>query len=196
MCAFPVRETSGKFSRKYPKKIYKCGSFRFFLKNKLTMPLPSLYTRMNGYRNASYVGFVLYMLGIVVVVYGLYNRGIEKKLDPKGLKAKGKVYDLTVIEPYRKAMVEFKNEKGKTIRFEDKLFWNHSFKKYTKGQEVEVIYDPADPIRTAVINEFFQRATAPWWPVIVGGILFLVGFIMRKIMLRKAKELDARMGKG
>lgn len=46
-----------------------------------------------------------------------------------------------------------------------------------------------------MINDFFQRATAPWWPVIVGGILFIVGFVLRKIMLKKAKELDARMGR-
>ena len=64
-----------------------------------------------------------------------------------------------------------------------------------KGQKVEVLYDPANPIQTAVINDFFQRTTAPWWPVIVGGIVFLVGFIMRKIMLRKAKELDARLNR-
>lgn len=149
---------------------------------------------MNAFRNASYVGFVLYMLGLVTAGYGLYNLTIEKKLDQVGEKAQGKVYDLAVIEPYRKAMVEFKTSKGKTVRFEDKLFWNHSFEKYKKGQVVEVLYDPKDPIRTAVINEFFQRATAPWWPVIVGGIVFLVGFILRRIMLRKAKELDARMG--
>lgn len=138
---------------------------------------------------------MLYLLGIVVVAYGLYNLTIEKNLDKVGIKTKGKVYDLAVIEPYRKALVEFTTDKGKKVQFEDKLFWNHSFNKYTKGQEVEVIYDPADPHGTAVINDFFQRATAPWWPVIVGGILFIVGFILRKIMLKKAKELDARLGR-
>ena len=150
---------------------------------------------MNGFRNASYLGFVLYLIGLVVIGYGLYNLSIEKNLDKVGLKTKGKVFDLAVVEPYRKAMVEFKDAKGRTVRFEDKLFWNHSFQKYTKGQEVEVLYDPADPIRTAVINDFFQRATAPWWPVIVGGILFVVGFVLRKIMLRQAKALDERMGR-
>jgi len=150
---------------------------------------------MNGFRNASYVGFVLYLIGLVVIGYGLFNLSIEKNLDEVGLKTKGKVYGLAVVEPYRKALVEFKDSKGKKVQFEDKLFWNHSFQKYTKGQEVEVLYDPADPIRTAVINDFFQRATAPWWPVIVGGILFIVGFVLRKIMLKKAKELDARMGR-
>jgi hypothetical protein len=111
---------------------------------------------MNGFRNASYVGFVLYLIGAVVIGYGLYNLSIEKNLDKVGLKTKGKVFDLAVVEPYRKAMVESKDAKGKTHRFEDKLFWNHSFQKYTKGQEVEVLYDPADPIRTAVINDFFS----------------------------------------
>ncbi|MDZ4726742.1 MAG: DUF3592 domain-containing protein [Leptospira sp.] len=150
---------------------------------------------MNGFRNASYVGFVLYMFGIILFMYGFYNLSIEKDLDQKGLKTTGEVYDLEVTEPYRQAWVIFKTEKGQTVRFLDKLFWNHSFEKYKKGQKVEVLYDPANPIQTAVINDFFQRTTAPWWPVIVGGIVFLVGFIMRKIMLRKAKELDARLNR-
>ncbi|WP_167883588.1 DUF3592 domain-containing protein [Leptospira ognonensis] len=151
------------------------------------------YAHMNGYRNASYVGFVLYLFGIVLLIYGFYNLSIEKDLDQKGLKTTGEVYDLEVTEPYRQAWVMFTTSEGKQIRFLDKLFWNHSFEKYKKGDQVEVIYDPASPHQTAVINHFFQRTTAPWWPVIVGAIVFLVGFFMRKIMLRKALELDAKL---
>jgi hypothetical protein len=147
---------------------------------------------MNAYRNASYVGFILYAIGIVLFLYGFYNLSIEKDLDSKGLKSTGEVYDLEVTEPYRQAWVIFKTKDGQTVRFLDKLFWNHSFEKYKKGQKVEVLYDPSNPITTAVINDFFQRTTAPWWPVIVGGIVFIVGFFMRKIMKRKAIELDAR----
>lgn len=148
---------------------------------------------MNGFRNASYVGFVLYLFGIILFIYGFYNLSIEKDLDQKGQKTTGEVYDLEVTEPYRQAWVQFKTEDGKQIRFLDKLFWNHSFEKYKKGDQVEVIYDPEKPNQTAVINHFFQRTTAPWWPVIVGVIVFLVGYVMRKIMLRIAKELDDRL---
>lgn len=148
---------------------------------------------MNAFRNASYAGFVLYLIGIVLIVYGLANLNTEKKLDTAGLKAKGKVFNLEVIEPYRRAWVEFKTDKGHSVKFFDKLYWNHSFKKYTKGQEVEVIYNPADPVKTATINDFFQRNTAPWWPFIVGLIVLFVGWIMRRSMLRKARAYDEQM---
>ncbi len=148
---------------------------------------------MNAYKNASYVGFVLYLIGIIVIGYGLFNLHAEKVLDKTGIKTQGKVFDLMVIEPYRRAMVEFKDQNKKTIRFLDPLFWNHSFNKYKKGQQVEVIYDPDYPQKTAKINEFFQRQTTPWWPVIVGFMVFFVGWLMRRIMLKKAKAWDARM---
>lgn len=148
---------------------------------------------MNAYRNASYVGFVLYLIGIVLFLYGFYFLSIEKELDAKGIKTTGEVYALEITEPYRQAWVVFKTEKGQTIRFLDKLFWNHSFEKYKKGQKVEVLYDPENPNQTAVINDFFQRTTAPWWPVIVGMIVIMVGFVFRKIMKRKAIELDKRL---
>ena len=144
-----------------------------------------MYT-MNAYKNASYAGFVLYVIGIVLIIYGGTNLLKESELDKKGLKTKGQVFDLSKVEPYRQAWVQFKTKEGNTVRFLDKLFWYHGFKAYSAGQEVEVIYDPANPEKTAVINEFFQRNTEPWWPVIVGLAIILVGWIMRRIMLKKA----------
>jgi hypothetical protein len=100
---------------------------------------------MNAYKNASYAGFVLYVIGIVLIIYGGTNLLKMSALDQKGLKAKGKVFDLNVVEPYRQAWVQFKTKEGKIVRFLDKLFWYHGFKKYSAGQEVEVLYDPANP---------------------------------------------------
>lgn len=147
---------------------------------------------MNAYKNASFAGIILYLFGIVLIIYGLANQGIEKNLDQEGLIAKGKVYELHVVEPYRQAMVEFTTTDGRTVKFLDKLFWNQDFEKYKVGQEVEVIYNPADPEGTATINDFFQRNTAPWWPFIVGLVVILVGWIMRKSMLKKAKIYEGQ----
>jgi|GEM_PF-891853 len=147
---------------------------------------------MNAYKNASYAGFVLYLIGIVLILYGWTNLSREMELNKKGLTAKGYVFDLNVVEPYRQAWVKFKTDKGKTVRFLDKLFWSTVFNKYTVGQEVEVIYDPANPEKTATINEFFQRQTGPWWPVIVGLVVVLVGWIMRRIMLKKARMYEGQ----
>lgn len=147
---------------------------------------------MNAYKNASFVGIILYLFGIVLIVYGLYNLGIEKKLDKEGLTAKGIVYELNVVEPYRQAWVEFTTADGKKVHFLDKLFWNQDFEKYKVGQEVEVIYNPADPKGTATINEFFQRNTAPWWPFVVGLIVIFVGRIMRRSMRKKARNYEGQ----
>jgi hypothetical protein len=148
---------------------------------------------MNAYKNASYVGFVLYLIGIVLILYGWTNLSKEMELNQKGIKTKGYVFDLNVVEPYRQAWVKFKTDKGKTVRFLDKLFWSNVFSKYTVGQEVEVIYDPANPEKTATINEFFQRQTGPWWPVIIGLVVILVGWIVRRIMLKKARMHEAQL---
>lgn len=150
---------------------------------------------MNGYRNASYMGFVLVLIGLVVAAYGLYNLTIEWDLDKKGLKTQGEVFELEAIPPYNRAWVMFTTKSGETVRFLDKLYWNKYFNTYTIGQKVEVIYDPADPIQTATINDFFQRNTAPWFPVILGGIVALVGILMRRMLLRKAKRLDEQMSR-
>lgn len=148
---------------------------------------------MNAYRNASFAGIILGLIGAVVVVYGLVNLGTEMDLSKKGQTATGTVIDLNVVEPYRQAIVRFQTAEGDTVTFIDKLFWNNAFETYKVGQEVEVIYDPAMPNQTATINQFFQRNTAPWWPVILGAVVILVGIIMRKGMLKKAKILDGQM---
>ena len=66
---------------------------------------------MNAFKNASYVGFVLYLIGIVLILYGLSNLAEERELDEKGIITQGKVYDITVIEPYHRANVKFKTKK-------------------------------------------------------------------------------------
>ena len=148
---------------------------------------------MSAYKRASYVGFVLYFFAAILGLYGLYNFGEKVSLDERGITTQGEVLDLMVIEPYRRAEVKFETNDGQTVYFVDDLYWNQDFNAYQKGQQVEVIYDPADPQSTAVINDFFQRNTAPWWPVIVGAMVFLVGFIMRRVMLGKHERWEKRL---
>lgn len=148
---------------------------------------------MNAYKNASYTGIVLCIIGLIVIFYGLVNLGTEQDLDKNGIKTSGTVFELEVEEPYRRAWVEFTADDGQTVRFLDKLYWNQDFQTYVVGDQVEVIYDPAEPAQTATINEFFQRNTAPWWPFIVGLIVFATGFIMRRIMLKKANQYEEQM---
>ncbi len=136
------------------------------------------------------MGFVLYLFSFVLLLYGLNNLNEKFELDKAGVITQGVVYNLMVIEPYRRAEVRFTTQTGQTVQFVDALFWNQDFEAYKKGQSVAVIYDPKAPQQTATINDFFQRNTKPFWPMIVGAIVFLVGFIMRKILLGKARRYE------
>jgi len=146
---------------------------------------------MNAYKNASYAGYALYFFGIVLILFGFGNLMIEQELDRNGVETTGTVFELEVNEPYRQAWVEFTAD-GQTVQFLDKLFWNQDFEKYQVGDQVSVIYEPADPQGTATINDFFQRNTAPWWPSILGLVVFFTGFFMRRSMLKKAEILEGQ----
>lgn len=149
----------------------------------------------NSYKvAANVIGFFLFSASIVLIAYGLYNLKLEKDLDAVGIKAEGTVIDLAVVQPYRLAIVEFRTKDGQTIQFQDKLYWNWQFEKYKVGDKVDVIYDPKAPHQTAVINDFFQRNTAPWFPVIMGVVVALVAWITRKILHRKSERWQQKYG--
>jgi hypothetical protein len=62
----------------------------------------------------------------------LFNLSIEKNLDKVGLKTKGKVYDLAVVEPYRKAIGRVRrHDKGKTVQFRRQTFLEPQLSKNT-----------------------------------------------------------------
>lgn len=149
----------------------------------------------NSYKvAATVISFFLFSASIVLVVYGLYNLKLEMDLDAVGIKTEGIVIDLAVVQPYRLAIVEFRTKDGQTIQFQDKLYWNWQFEKYKVGDKVEVIYDPKAPYQTAVINDFFQRNTAPWFPVIIGVVVAFVVWITRKILHRKSERWQQKYG--
>lgn len=145
---------------------------------------------MNAYKNASYVGFVLYFFALVLFAYGFVNLSEKWNLDYKGEIVQGKIMNLMVIEPYHRAEVTFTTKQGQTLHFVDVLYWNKDLDTYKKGDVVPVIYDPAAPQQSAMINGFFQRNTAPFWPMMVSFIVWVFGFVMRRIMLKKARAYE------
>lgn len=150
---------------------------------------------MNAYKRVTFVGYVLFIASLVLLVYGLKNLLDERQLDQDGLITTGWVFELEDIPPYQRAWVKFESSTGDTVRFLDKLFWNKYFFKYKIGQELEVIYDPKNPILSATINEYFQRNTGPWFPVVLGAIVALVGLIVIRVYRRKAKEFNIKMSR-
>lgn len=148
---------------------------------------------MNGYRNASCGMFLLYLFGLVLLGYGVFNLVEKYTFDQKSLEAQGTVSDIEVIDMYNRAWVEFETAEGEDITFLDALWWNEAFQSYSVGEEVDVVYDPDNPAQTAVIDDFFQRYVAILWPSILGFIVFFIGWIMRRRLLRKAEALDKRL---
>lgn len=148
---------------------------------------------MNAYKIGSYIAFIFFIIAIVLIAYGITDFVKRKDFEKKAIITTGVVYDFCVTPPYKQALVEFTAQDGTKVIFVDKLFWNAEFNTYIIGQEVEVIYDPADPYKTAYINGFFQKNIAIWWPIILGIISVIAGIIMRISMLKKSKMFEDRL---
>lgn len=148
---------------------------------------------MNAYRNASFVGIVLMLAGLGLSIYAGSFLREEMELNRKGIVVKGKVFEIEKRDFYRQPWVVFTTKRGEQVRFLSKLMADVSLFKYRVGQQVDVIYDPANPRRTAEINSFFERNTRQLWVGFLGVVLILVGFLFRLAMRRKARRYDAQM---
>lgn len=142
---------------------------------------------MNAYRNASYVGFVLSILGTVIAVYGFSFLLKMKELDENGATAKGKVIKIDSNAIYRSPWVTFKTAEGKEYTFLSELMQNKDLFSYSVGQEVEVIYDKRNP-RNAKINAFWERNFPQIFLGIFGVFMMFFGLFVRWQFLRKAKK--------
>lgn len=146
---------------------------------------------MNAYKNASFVGIVLFLFGIVITGYGFSFLLEETDLTENGVKVKGKVVDINHKDFYRSPFVEFKTLEGKKYTFLSKLDVNVDFFQYEIGQEVGVIYHKDDPSK-AEIDAFWERNTAQMYLGFLGVFLMLFGIIFRRRMLRKARKYSQK----
>jgi len=147
------------------------------------------FTNMNAYKNASYVGFVLSILGTVVAVYGFSFLLKLEDLDANGVVVKGTVTQIEEKAIYRSPWVKFKTVEGKEYTFLSELEQNKDLFPYVVGQEVEVIYHKDDP-RNARINAFWERNFGQIFLGIFGVFLMLFGLFVRWRFLQKAKKYN------
>jgi len=145
---------------------------------------------MNAYRNASFVGIVLALAGVGLSIYAGSFLVEELELDRRGIVVKGKVVEIEKQDFYRQPWVAFTTRRGQRVKFLSKLMADKSLFKYRVGQEVDVIYDPANPRKTAEINAFFERNTRQLWVGFVGVVLMLVGVVFFGAMRRKGRRYD------
>ena len=60
---------------------------------------------MNAYRNASFIGIVLFIIGIVIAIYGFSFLTENTDLEKNGIRVKGKVVDINEKAIYRSPFV-------------------------------------------------------------------------------------------
>ncbi len=142
---------------------------------------------MNAYKNASFVGIVLFLFGIVITGYGFSFLMEDNDLQENGIIVKGEVIDINKKDIYRSPFVRFTTEEGETITFLSKLDVNVDLFQYEIGQEVEVIYHKNNP-KQAEINAFWERNTAQLYLGCFGVFLMFFGIFLRRRLLKKARR--------
>ncbi|MCU0438994.1 MAG: DUF3592 domain-containing protein [Raineya sp.] len=145
---------------------------------------------MNAYKNASYVGFVISILGLIIAIYGFSFLLKLEDLDANGIKVKGTVIEIEEKAIYRSPRVKFKTLEGNEYTFISDLDQNKDLFNYTIGQEVEVIYHKNDP-QNARINAFWERNFGQIFLGIFGVFLMLFGLFVRWRFLQKAKKYNS-----
>lgn len=144
---------------------------------------------MNAYKNASFVGIVIFIFGIVISIYGFKFLLEKTELEKNGIIVKGKVIDINQKGIYRAPIVRFVTQDNRTITFLSRLDVNVDFFKYQIGQEVEVIYDKNNP-NNAQINAFWEKNMPQIFLGSFGVFLMLLGLLLRKLLLRKARRYN------
>lgn len=144
---------------------------------------------MSAYKRASYVGFVIFIFGIIIAIYGFSFLLKQNDLEANGILVKGTVFDIEENAIYRAPWVKFTTKDGKEIRFKSELEQNVDFFSYTVGQEVEVIYHKDNP-KQAKINAFWESNFEQIFLGIVGVFLLFFGLFLRWLFLRKAKKYE------
>ena len=146
---------------------------------------------MNAYKNASFVGIVLFLFGVVISIYGFSFLMEDNDLQENGIIVKGEVVEINEKDIYRSPFVRFTTTEGETITFLSKLDVNVDLFQYHVGQEVEVIYHKNNP-KQAEINAFWERNTAQMYLGFLGFFLMLFGVFLRRRLLKKAKRYAAQ----
>lgn len=144
---------------------------------------------MNAYKNASYVGFVIMIFGLIIAGYGFSFLLELRNLDSNGVKVKGTVVDINENAIYRSPYVKFTTSEGREITFLSELEVNKDMFSYYVGQEVNVIYNKENPT-DAKIDAFWERNFPQLFLGCFGVVLLFIGFLIRRIMLGKAKRFD------
>lgn len=142
---------------------------------------------MNAYKTASYVGFVIFLFGLIIAIYGFSFLLKQNDLEANGVIVKGTVFEIEHKAIYRSPWVKFKTLDNQEIIFKSELEQNVDFFPYVIGQEVDVIYHKDNP-KQAKIHAFWESNFEQIFLGIVGLFLLVFGWFIRWLFLKKAKK--------
>lgn len=142
---------------------------------------------MNAYKTASYVGFVIFLFGIIIAIYGFSFLLKQNDLEANGVIVKGTIFEIEHKAIYRSPWVRFKTLEGQEVVFKSELEQNVDIFPYVIGQEVAVIYHKDHP-KQAKINAFWESNFEQIFLGIVGVFLLIFGAFIRWLFLRKARK--------
>jgi len=143
---------------------------------------------MNAYKNASYVGFVIMIFGVIISVYGFSFLLKQNNLVANGITVKGKVVEMGTNGPmYVHPIVTFKTQEGEELTFKSELDLNMDITPYYVGKEVNVIYNKDNP-QEAKIDNFLEANFAQIFLGVFGVFLVILGLFLRWNFLRLAKK--------
>lgn len=145
---------------------------------------------MNAYKNVSFVGFVIFFFGIVLMVYGFSFLTAQNELEDNGVRVKGTVIELVNNGPmYVSPMVKFTTQEGEERMFKSEMDLNKDLNPYSIGQEVDVIYHKDNP-SNAKIDAFLEANFAQIFLGCFGIFLMLLGLFIRRHFLKKAAQYN------
>jgi len=144
---------------------------------------------MNAYKNASFVGIVIFIAGIIVTIYGFSFLLKQNELEANGIIVKGTVIDIAKKDFYRSPVVQFKTKDNQTYTFRSELDVNKDLFTYAIGDKVDVIYHKDDP-GNAKINAFWESNVAQMYLGILGVFLMIFGFFLRLGLMKKARKYE------
>ncbi|WP_051633026.1 DUF3592 domain-containing protein [Thermonema rossianum] len=145
---------------------------------------------MNAYRRVSFVGIVLMFMGAGLMFWGAQALLQARALNSGGIRTQGTVVDIYENGIYRSPAVEFYTQSGEKITFRSDLEVNQDMFKYSIGDKVPVIYNPDNPAE-AQIDAFWERNFLHLFLLLLGGIIALIGWLVRRNFLKKARNYES-----
>ncbi|GIV39422.1 MAG: hypothetical protein KatS3mg033_1222 [Thermonema sp.] len=143
-----------------------------------------------SYRRVSFAGIVLMLIGLGLAIWGTQALWAAYSLNATGIRTEGTVIEIGKKGIYRFPRVEFYTSSGEKVDFWSKFEVSQDLFSYKIGDKVPVIYNPDNPAE-AQIDAFWERNFLHLFLLLLGGIIALIGWLVRRNFLKKARNYES-----